>query len=299
MIPAIGLTAPVEEGTDDAELNVAVGHVPSSVWPGKTGNTVLEAHDVSYFVNIDQLKPGDTIATRPPAPPTTTPSRATRSSSRVPPSTTPRAPPSAWSPAGPPMRSGSPPPAIWSRRPRSRPPRTRRRPRRRPGGRRPGLGLAPDRPGPAALVAQGLTLATNSILMGTMSVSGRPDPRLRRGSRPPGRPELGRRVLHRRRQGPRARTSSAGGTPSPPAWPSPPPWSAPRCRPTTPAWTSPSRATGYRPPPPSTSPTRPPSPAGPAPGRYARHRGPDGHQRPTPHHQLDPPSSPRSSEFPG
>ena len=61
IIPAIGLTAPVEEGTDDAQLNVAVGHVPDSVWPGTTGNTVLEAHDVSYFVNIDQLKPGDTI----------------------------------------------------------------------------------------------------------------------------------------------------------------------------------------------------------------------------------------------
>ena len=34
VIPAIGLTAPVEEGTDDAQLNVAVGHVPTSVWPG-------------------------------------------------------------------------------------------------------------------------------------------------------------------------------------------------------------------------------------------------------------------------
>ena len=61
VIPAIGLTAPVEEGTDDAQLNVAVGHVPSSVWPGTTGNSVLEAHDVSYFVNIDQLNPGDLI----------------------------------------------------------------------------------------------------------------------------------------------------------------------------------------------------------------------------------------------
>ena len=33
-IPAINLQAPVEEGTDDAELNVAVGHAPASVWPG-------------------------------------------------------------------------------------------------------------------------------------------------------------------------------------------------------------------------------------------------------------------------
>jgi LPXTG-site transpeptidase (sortase) family protein len=62
VIPAIGLTAPVEDGTDDAQLNVAVGHVPASVWPGTNGNAVLEAHDVSYFVNIAQLKPGDTIS---------------------------------------------------------------------------------------------------------------------------------------------------------------------------------------------------------------------------------------------
>jgi sortase A len=60
-IPALNLTAPVEEGTDDAELNVAVGHDPQSVWPGLPGAAVFLAHDVSYFVHLNALKPGDVI----------------------------------------------------------------------------------------------------------------------------------------------------------------------------------------------------------------------------------------------
>jgi LPXTG-site transpeptidase (sortase) family protein len=60
-IPAINLQAPVEEGTDDQELNVAVGHAPASVWPGLTGTSVFLAHDVSYFVHLNALKPGDVI----------------------------------------------------------------------------------------------------------------------------------------------------------------------------------------------------------------------------------------------
>ncbi len=60
-IPALNLNAPVEEGTDDAQLNVAVGHDPQSVWPGINGAAVFLAHDVSYFVHLNLLKPGDVI----------------------------------------------------------------------------------------------------------------------------------------------------------------------------------------------------------------------------------------------
>jgi sortase A len=63
-IPSLHLTAPVEEGTGDAQLSVAVGHDPSSVWPGQSGTSVLLAHDVSYFVHLDQLKPGQQIVFR-------------------------------------------------------------------------------------------------------------------------------------------------------------------------------------------------------------------------------------------
>ena len=61
LIPKVGVTAPVLEGTGDDQLDVAVGHVPTSVWPGIAGNSVLAAHDVSYFQNISQLQPGDKI----------------------------------------------------------------------------------------------------------------------------------------------------------------------------------------------------------------------------------------------
>ncbi len=60
-IPALNLSAPVEEGTDDQELNVAVGHAAQSVWPGIDGAAVFLAHDVSYFVHLNQLEPGDVI----------------------------------------------------------------------------------------------------------------------------------------------------------------------------------------------------------------------------------------------
>ena len=57
----LNVTAPVEAGTDDAELNVAIGHADSTPWPGTPGTSVLLAHDVSYFAHIDQLNPGDTV----------------------------------------------------------------------------------------------------------------------------------------------------------------------------------------------------------------------------------------------
>jgi LPXTG-site transpeptidase (sortase) family protein len=63
-IPALGLQAPVEEGTDDAELAVAAGHAPASVWPGAVGTAVVLAHDVSYFVHLGDLKTGDLITYR-------------------------------------------------------------------------------------------------------------------------------------------------------------------------------------------------------------------------------------------
>jgi sortase A len=60
-MPKLGVSAPVEQGTGDAELNVAVGHADSTPLPGQPGTAVLLAHDVSYFANIDQLVPGDVV----------------------------------------------------------------------------------------------------------------------------------------------------------------------------------------------------------------------------------------------
>jgi sortase A len=60
-MPKLGVTAPVEEGTGDAVLNVAVGHADATPLPGSAGTAVLLAHDVSYFANIDQLTAGDVV----------------------------------------------------------------------------------------------------------------------------------------------------------------------------------------------------------------------------------------------
>ena len=59
--PALGMVAPVLQGTGDSVLSDAVGHDPASVWPGQAGTTVLSAHDVTWFSRIGRLKPGDGI----------------------------------------------------------------------------------------------------------------------------------------------------------------------------------------------------------------------------------------------
>jgi sortase A len=58
----LGLIAPILQGTDDAELDVGVGHVPSSSWPASTGTDVLSAHDVTWFSHLDQLSAGDPLS---------------------------------------------------------------------------------------------------------------------------------------------------------------------------------------------------------------------------------------------
>lgn len=60
-IPAIGLKAPVLQGASDAVFDVAVGHEPSTVWPGTIGESVLLAHDVSYFSGLPKVHIGDEV----------------------------------------------------------------------------------------------------------------------------------------------------------------------------------------------------------------------------------------------
>ncbi len=60
--PSIGLVAPVVNGAADPQLSVAVGHVVASSWPGASGTSVLAAHDVTWFSQIDKLNPGDKVS---------------------------------------------------------------------------------------------------------------------------------------------------------------------------------------------------------------------------------------------
>jgi LPXTG-site transpeptidase (sortase) family protein len=60
-IPSLSLTAPVLQGLSESVLAVAAGHDPASPWPGGSGESVLESHDVSYFSQIGKLKKGDDV----------------------------------------------------------------------------------------------------------------------------------------------------------------------------------------------------------------------------------------------
>lgn len=176
-IPAIHLTAPVEEGTTDSVLAVAVGHDPSSVWPGASGTSALLAHDVSYFVHLDALAPGDAVVyhsacsttrfvvTRVQVVSQGSPLRETVAPSLV-------------------LDTCYPSNALFFTSQRLvvwATDRTRSRDAGRNGP--PGL-TAPvfDRasyrvPAPAPLVAQGLTLQQNEAPMGTMTLQGSTSPR--------------------------------------------------------------------------------------------------------------------------
>jgi sortase A len=60
-IPSIGVVAPVEQGTSMGVLNVAVGHLRTSVDPGEAGTSILAAHNVSWFSGLGGLRRGSII----------------------------------------------------------------------------------------------------------------------------------------------------------------------------------------------------------------------------------------------
>ncbi len=65
-IPAVGVVAPVAEGTSRAAvLDLGyVGHYPGTAQPGQPGNVALAGHRNTHgepFRRIDRLRPGDTV----------------------------------------------------------------------------------------------------------------------------------------------------------------------------------------------------------------------------------------------
>lgn len=174
-IPALRLTAPVEEGTTDGTLAVAVGHDGTSVWPGSTGTSVLLAHDVSYFVHLDQLQPGDRIVYRTAC--TTvaysvTGQQVVQQGTGVPNASTPTLV----------LDTCYPPNALFFTTQRLLVTATETSDGTSGSAGAGGVG-APSQgttsysvPAPAALVAQGLTLQQNEAPMGTMTLSGDTSP---------------------------------------------------------------------------------------------------------------------------
>ena len=168
-IPALHLTAPVEEGTTDPVLAAAVGHDPQSVWPGAAGTAALLAHDVSYFVHLDRLKAGDAVVYRTAcgvARFTVTGSQVVSQGQPLPNGTTPTLV----------LDTCYPPNAlffttqrflVWATETGSSTVTSRASPS-------PASAPSYSVPAPAALVAQGLTLQQNEAPMGTMTLTGEP-----------------------------------------------------------------------------------------------------------------------------
>lgn len=173
-VPKLGLRAPVEEGTSNATLAVAIGHIVASVWPGATGTSILAAHDVSYFVHIDELATGDAVDY---VTPCTTYHFAVSGHQVV------KAGSPVYNSPGPTLMLETcwPTDALWYTPDRLLVTATEVGTSPTPGSAGAAVGSAtgagatpPTVPAPPDLVAQGLTLATNSIPMGTLTETGSP-----------------------------------------------------------------------------------------------------------------------------
>jgi len=60
-IPRLRLAAMVREGADSSTLSRAVGHIPGTALPGRTGNVALAGHRDTFFRSLRNIKKDDTI----------------------------------------------------------------------------------------------------------------------------------------------------------------------------------------------------------------------------------------------
>ena len=60
-IPRLGLSAIIMEGTSDAVLRHAVGHIESTALPGQPGNVGLSAHRDTFFRPLRNIRLNDVI----------------------------------------------------------------------------------------------------------------------------------------------------------------------------------------------------------------------------------------------
>ncbi len=60
-VPRLDLSAPIVQGTSDGQLSDAVGHLAASVLPGEVGLSVLAAHNATWFSHLNRLSPGDLV----------------------------------------------------------------------------------------------------------------------------------------------------------------------------------------------------------------------------------------------
>ena len=60
-IPRLHLAAMVREGADSGTLRRAIGHIPGTALPGKTGNVGLAGHRDTFFRALRNIEKDDTI----------------------------------------------------------------------------------------------------------------------------------------------------------------------------------------------------------------------------------------------
>lgn len=60
-IPRLHLSTMVREGTSEATLSLAVGHIPHTAMPGQPGNVGVAGHRDRLFRGLQNIRPDDTI----------------------------------------------------------------------------------------------------------------------------------------------------------------------------------------------------------------------------------------------
>jgi sortase A len=60
-IPRLGVTAIVRAGSDTRTLQLAVGHIPGTAYPGEDGNVGLAGHRDTFFRRLRDIQPDDAI----------------------------------------------------------------------------------------------------------------------------------------------------------------------------------------------------------------------------------------------
>jgi sortase A len=59
--PAVGIEAPVLEGTSDDAMNRGVGHIAGSALPGDVGNVAIAGHRDGFFRALKDVKVGEVV----------------------------------------------------------------------------------------------------------------------------------------------------------------------------------------------------------------------------------------------
>ncbi len=60
-IPRLGLSVMIVEGVGEGDLKRAVGHIPGTALPGRSGNSAIAGHRDTFFRPLRLIRPNDAI----------------------------------------------------------------------------------------------------------------------------------------------------------------------------------------------------------------------------------------------